>query len=223
VRPALPDPPTRWIARARGMQPPKHHFHRDPPPWFRTRFLAEHGVAEREEAAAPALPRSSRVLGETHAYLRYPFFARILGTLRSFALEEGVELRSPLLDDRIVRFAARRPWNERADRGETKVVLRRAMQGLLPAQILAPRERRTGVTSAYFLRQMRGPGRPLVEATLQDSLLASLGMIDVPRLRHAWQHVLEHDNDEIGARIFFTLEAELWLRAHAEGLPGAAS
>jgi hypothetical protein len=70
---------------------------------------------------------------------------------------------------------------------------------------------------------MRGPGRPLVEAMLQDPLLASLGMIDVPRLRHAWAHVLEHDNDEIGARIFFTLEAELWLRAHAEGLPGGTA
>ena len=123
----------------------------------------------------------------------------------------------------MVRFAARRPWNERADGRETKVVLRRAMQGLLPAHVLAPRAHRTGVTSAYFLRQMRGPGRPLVEAMLQDPLLASIGMIDAPRLRRAWAHVLEHDDDETGARIFFTLQAELWLRAHASLLPKATA
>lgn len=170
---------------------------------------------ERESASTPILPRSSRVLGETHAYLRFPFFARILATLRAFAVEEGVELRSPLLDDRVVRFAAQRPWSERVDRAETKIVLRRAMQGLVPAHVLAPRPHRTGVTSAYFLRQMRGPGRPLIEDLLRDPLLASLGMIDAPRLRRAWAHVLQHDDGETGSRVFFTMQTELWLRAHA--------
>lgn len=223
VRPALPTRMNGLIARARGMTPPRHHFHREPPMWFVPRFLRDQGVLVRDAAAAPTLPSSSRVLGETHAYLRYPFFPRIFGTLRTFALEEGVELRSPLMDDRVVRFAAQRPWNERADGRETKVVLRRAMAGLLPPHVLAPRPHRTGVTSAYFLRQLRGPGRPVVEALLRDPLLASIGMIDAPRLRHAWAHVLEHDDDETGARLFFTLQAELWTRAHADLLPTAAS
>jgi asparagine synthase (glutamine-hydrolysing) len=219
VHPALPVPIRRLIARVRGMEPPRHHFHRLPPEWIVARFLTEHNVLDREAAAAPVLPRSSRVLGETHAYLRFPFFARIVSTLRTFALEEGVELRSPLLDDRVVGFAARRPWNERAEGRETKIVLRRAMRGLVPDHVLAPRPHRTGITSAYFLRQMRGPGRALVEATLQDPLLASLGVIHLPRLRAAWAHVLEHDDDELGARVYFTLQAELWLRARASLLP----
>jgi asparagine synthase (glutamine-hydrolysing) len=222
VHPAIPVPLERLLARARKMPPRRHHFERQPPIWFVPRFLSAHGVLERERAAAPKLPRSSRVLGETHAYLRIPYFPRIANTLHAFALEEGVELRSPLLDTRVVQFATRRPWSERADRAETKILLRRAMTGLLPASVLAPRKRRTGITSAYFLRQMRGPGRPLVESLLQDPLLASIGMIDVPRLRRAWEHVLQHDNDEIAARIFFTLQAELWLRAHA-GPSGSAT
>ena len=223
VRPALPDGITHFIARARGMEPPRHHLHREPSYWTRWRFLESEGVLEREAAARPSLPRSSHVLGETHAYLRFPFYPRIFGTLCTFAEEEGVEMRSPLIDERVVRFAARRPWSERIDRHETKIVLRRAMHGLLPAQVLAPRPHRTGITSAYFLRQLRGPGRPLVEGMLKDPLLASLGMIDAPRFRHAWTQVLEHDNDELAARIFFTLQAELWMRGHMDvSSPGAA-
>ena len=221
VRPALPSAVTSLVARARGMSPPHHHLYREPPFWFTARFLRTHDLVGRDEAAMPTLPRGSRVLAETHAFLRFPFFARIVSTLRQFALEEGVELRSPLLDDRVVRFAARRPWSERADGRETKLLLRRAMAGLLPDHVLAPRTHRTGITSAYFLRQLRGPSRPFIESVLQDPLLASVGMIDAPRLRHAWTHVMEQDDDEIGARLYFTVQAELWLRARAADLPAS--
>jgi asparagine synthetase B (glutamine-hydrolysing) len=196
------------------MTPPAHHFERQVPFWFVPRFMAQHGVLEREREAMPALPRDSRVLNETHAYLRFPFFGRISALLHGFARDEGVELRSPLLDSRVVAFAAERPWSERIDGRETKILLRRAMRGLLPESLLAPRERRTGVTSAYFLRQLRGPGRAVVEGALKDPRLADLGMIDVGRLRRAWEHVLANDDDETGVRIFFTIQAELWLRSH---------
>ena len=96
------------------------------------------------------------------------------------------------------------------------------MTGLLPDHVLAPRAHRTGITSAYFLRQLRGPARPFIESVLQDPLLASVGMIDAPRLRHAWKHVMEHDDDEIGARLYFTVQAELWLRSRAAGLPAVS-
>lgn len=215
VRPALPPAAGRAVARARGMTPPGNHFDRHEPGWFRHAFLREHGVLERDAAAAPALPRG--VLGELHAYLLYPFFPRVFGLMQGLALDEGLESRSPLLDERVVRFAAARPWSDRVDRRETKIILRRAMRGLLPGEVLAPRPSRTGITTAYFFRQLRGPARPVIDALLQDPLLASLGMIDPARLRHAWAHVQRHDDGETAARIWFTVQAELWVRAHAGG------
>ncbi|MCL4213198.1 MAG: hypothetical protein KJZ74_04730 [Gemmatimonadales bacterium] len=216
VRPALPPAVQRGIAAVRRRHPPRDHLHREAPFWFCRSFLDAHGVMEREASARPPLPRASRVLHETHAYLRFPYFSRILSQLHGFAQEEGVALRSPLLDARVVTWALRRPWSERADRAESKVALRAAMDGLLPPQVLAPRTHRTGITSAYFLRQLRGPGRVLVEGLLDDSHLASMGMIDLRLMRRAWDHVLRHDDDETGARLFFTLQAELWLRAQAD-------
>ncbi len=219
VHPGLPPVLQAWLARMRGRGAPRGPLHRDPPFWMVGRFLTAHGVLAREAAAAPQLPQGDRVLAETHAYLRFPFFARVVAHLRRFAREEGVELRSPLLDDRVMRFAAARPWSERADRYETKILLRRAMAGLVPPAVLAPRTHRTGITSAYFLRQMRGAGRPLVEAMLADPLLARIGMVDQARLQHAWAHLQRHDDDELAGRLFFTLQADRWLRAHGGAAP----
>ncbi len=214
VRPVLPAKVARAIAAVRRAPVAPHYLERQAPFWFAPRFLEQQGVLERERTLAPPLPRHSTVLAETHAYLRYAFYPRIFGLLHNFALDEGVELRSPLLDERVVRFAVRRPWSERADGGETKLLLRHAMRGLLPDAVLAPRPHRTGTTGAYFLRQLRGPGRAVVEHVLGDLRLAALGMIDATRLRRAWEHVLTHDDDEMAGRVFFTLQAELWMRGH---------
>lgn len=219
VRPALPDALNHGLARLRGAPAAPDYLTRRPPLWFRAKFLAQHDVMARELAARPVAPRGDRVLVETHAFLRFAFFTRVVALLRGYALEEGVALRSPLLDDRVVRFAAQRPWSERADRKETKILLRKAMEGLIPPQVIAPRTHRTGITSAYFLRQLRGPARPVLESLLKEPVLASIGMIDPVRLRRAWEHVLTHDDDETGARVFFTLQTELWLRSRTDLLP----
>jgi asparagine synthase (glutamine-hydrolysing) len=214
VKPALPDGALRVLAAIRRTGPPSHYLVRTPSPWFRTAFLREHAVLEREQRDTPALPRSSRALAETHAYLLYPAFPRLMSRLFSFALGEGVELRSPLLDSRVVNFAVRRPWYERADGAETKILLRRSMRGLLPDRLLAPRPHRTGITSGYFNRCLQGAGRPVVERAMQDSLLASMGMIEPTALARAWEYYLRSGDDEVGVRVYFTIQTELWLREH---------
>lgn len=213
VRPALPPAINHLVARTRGMQPAPHYLDRKPPFWFQRRFLDEHGVLELEAGSRPRFNAATHVMAETHAFLLFPYFPRIMRLLAGFAVEEGVELRAPLMDERIVRFAIPRPWHERAHGRETKLALRGAMRGVLPDAVLAPRPHRTGVTSAYFVRQVTGPGRPYFEAMLDDSRLASIGMIDPARLRRAWDRMLANPNDALGALLHSTLQAELWLRS----------
>jgi asparagine synthase (glutamine-hydrolysing) len=214
VRPALPNGAVRVIAALRRAGPPHHYLERQPSVWFKSAFLREHSVLERELRDTPPLPRSSGVLAETHAYLLYPAFPRLMGRLFAFALNEGAELRSPLLDGRVVNFAAARPWYERADGAETKILLRRSMRGLLPDRLLAPRPHRTGITSGYFNRCLQGAGRPVVESVLQNSILASMGMIEPKTLARAWEYYLGSGDDEVGVRVYFTVQTELWLREH---------
>jgi len=215
IRPALPERMQRAFARARGTEH-RHYLERRAPIWFTPAFLREHRVFPREFAARPPLPRGNLVRAESEVFLRFPFYPRVFAQLYGFALDEGVEMRSPLLDERVVRFAMRRPWSDRADGGETKRLLRRAMRDVLPAAVLAPRPHRTGTTSAYFMRGMRAEGWPLAERMLAESRLAQMGMIDTAPLRRAWDHILKYDDEQLAGRVFFTLQAELWIRGQTD-------
>lgn len=208
--------PRWWRARraaADGRVFTEDYLERLPPRWFHHVALREHRVLERERGARPPHRVRSAVLAEAHAYLEFGFFPRIFALLGGFAADAGLELRSPLLDQRVVRFALQRPWSDRVDRGETKRLLRRAMQGRLPAHVLAPRPQRTGTTIGYFLRTLRADAWPVAQAQLRSMRLADLGLVDPVEYERAWQHLLQHDDGELAARLFFSFATELWLRA----------
>jgi asparagine synthase (glutamine-hydrolysing) len=132
----------------------------------------------------------------------------------TFALEEGVEVRSPLFDDRIIRFAARRPRAERTDGTETKRLLRAAMRGLLPEHVLASRAHRTGTTGYYFARSLRAALPALLEGPGREPLLGELGVVDPGMLRRCADEYLRGSQSHLGLPLFLTLQTELWLRAH---------
>lgn len=113
-----------------------------------------------------------------------------------------------------MRFALRRPWSDRVDGGETKNLLRRAMRGRLPESVLAPRPHRTGTTTGYFLRRLRDDAWPVARTQFSTLRLGELGIVDPHELERAWQHLLEHEDGELAARLFFTFSTELWLRSH---------
>lgn len=190
------------------------YLERLPPRWFKHSFLREHQVLERERAARPPRRSESFVLNEGHAYIEFAFFPRIFALLSGFARDAGLELRSPLLDQRLLRFALARPWSDRVDGLETKNSLRRAMRGRLPDAVLAPRSQRTGTTNAYFVRKLRSEAWPVARTQFSSLRLGDLGIVDPQILERAWQHLLEHDDAELAARLFFAFSTELWLRTH---------
>lgn len=214
IRPNLPTGLATAVARMRGLPPPRHYLDRLPAPWFRRSFLRGHGVMERERATRPVPTARDHVLAEGQMYFSLQFYPRIFAQLARFARDEGVALRSPLMDTRIIRFALGRPWSDRVRGAETKRSLRLAMRGRLPDSVLAPRAHRTGTTNAYFLRELRRAAWPIAESLLSSMRLVEIGMVEPTRYRRAWDHVLQHADDEIAARLFFTLQAELWLRTH---------
>lgn len=215
VLPNLPRGLVNAAAALRGAPPPPDYLERMPPRWFRRDFLARERILERERDAVPRRTARQHVAAEAQAYLMFAFYPRIFALLQDFARAEGVELRSPLLDARVVDFALRRPWSDRADGNETKRLLRAAMRGRLPDDVLAPRAQRTGTTNAYFLRELRRAGWPVAQELLPTMRLAALGIIEPSHYERAWQHVLQHDDDELATRVFFTLQAELWLQTHS--------
>jgi len=199
----------RWQGRAGGPA----HLDRPLPPWLRGDFVTRHDLARRS-AAPPRRPGQAFAGYELDWYLTHPSFPALAALVAEVGARTGVEVRSPLLDRRVVEFAARRPVSDRACRGETKRLLRRAMRGLVPPAVLAPRPVRTGITSGLFERNLRQHGPEHLRAMMQDSRLASAGIVEPSTFARHWEAFLGGEPTPWGAALFATLETERWLRAH---------
>lgn len=221
VRPALPDALWRAAARLAGRELPSH-VERPIPPWIDRDFARAHELAN----ATPVLPAprfAAPSARETHWYLANPYFPFVFGEVTAIALDEGVELRSPLYDRRIVEFAVRRPREERSSGTETKLLLRAAMRDLLPESVLAPRDTRTGVTAGYFRRVMSTAFPPIAAEVFAAPLLRELGIVDVERLHAAVERYGRTGDQNLGVLLTFTLQAELWARARRAGAASHAN
>lgn len=223
VEPLLP-PAVSGFARAMfGWSPRGHYLERPLPAWIRSDFEARHGLAERDRSFLPSGRARSLADAENRCYLTAPMFAAGASYMSSALLEEGIEARSPLLDRRIVEFALRRPVEERASGAETKVLLRRAAAGLLPEAVLAPRARRTGVTSGYSSREMRRHYPTLFGDVFKSRLLlAELGIVEPEVLRRSVDDYLTRGGDFVRVALFHALKTEMWLRAHLGDVRGSA-
>ncbi|MBA3521219.1 MAG: hypothetical protein H0T90_01770 [Gemmatimonadales bacterium] len=214
--PLLPSGVRRSAAVVRGGRPLRGHLERPVPNWLRADFVGPSLLLERERLATPARTGWGAASYETSWYLNHPYFPRAFASVAGFGLEQGVEVRSPLYDSRIVAFAVTRPRVERAEGRETKRLLRRAMAGLLPAEVLAPRARRTGVTSGYLMGSLQETFAPYVTAVFDGPLrLAEMGIVDDAALRRRWSEYLRRGGEDLAVNLLLTLHTELWLQGRA--------
>jgi len=217
VQPLLPPLVLGAVAKARGGRALRGHMDRVVPDWIRADFAERHGLAELAKSPVRRRRGENASASETQWHLRTPWVPAILGCTSSMAVEAGVEIRSPLYDQRVIEFAATRPREERSRDGETKRLLRRSMRGLLPDHVLAPRTHRTGMTTGYFDRSMRSGLAPLLlEAFEGSSALVDSGVVDVNRFWGAAHRYFRSMDRSLGVELLLTLHAELWLRSHGQ-------
>jgi hypothetical protein len=219
LQPLLPPPALRVATTLRGGRVLRSYLQRQVPAWINPDFAREHGLHERARAALTRLPGESFSALESRYYLTHPYFPRVYACVSGLARDEGVEVRSPLLDPRVIAFAAERPREERASRAETKRVLRAAMRGIVPDEVLAPRRGRTGTTSRLLARALREHGDVLIAQATERSRLAELGVVEPTVLKRAWREWQSTHDGNLAVAIFLTVQAEFWVRSREEPLP----
>lgn len=223
LKPALPDFALELLAYLRG-RPVRKPLQRAVPAWFSRDFVRRHRLVERELESWPVARGGTRSAQETEFFLTSTFFHRAFASLAAIALSEGVELRSPLLDRRVVEFAAARPRADRAAGAETKLLLRRAAQGLLPDAVLSPRKYRTGMTIGFSDRAMRAPRTAeLFREAFTGSVLQEFGVLEDRVMLETYERYLRTGRTDSRAALFTTLQTELWLRARVRPRPRAAT
>jgi asparagine synthase (glutamine-hydrolysing) len=144
------------------------------------------GLADRLRALDPARrppPRTERE--DHHRTLGMGLLPLVLEIADRAAGARGLEPRYPFFDRRLVELCLALPGDQKLDHGWTRVVLRRAMEGVLPRSV----QWRIGKTdlSPNFLRGMLdGAARPAIERLLRDG--AQVGpYVDLKALRTAYQ------------------------------------
>ena len=127
------------------------------------------------------------------------------------SMAHGLELRSPFLDREVVEFGAQLPDRLRMRRGRGKLVLRAAMEDLLPGSVISRKKMGFGVPLALWFRgdaasevrrRLTRADSPLFEHVRKEPIAELLS-------RH------EQGREDAGARIFSLLTLESWLRQRA--------
>jgi asparagine synthase (glutamine-hydrolysing) len=193
------------------------------PEWVPPEVVERTGIREFEQSQLPA-PGWGVVNREARWMLTAPFVGSAMSRIAERALTAGVELRSPLLDTRLIALALTRPHHERVRRGDSKWLLRAAMRDLLPPVVLASRPQRTGTTvgySRYWMRE-RMPAA-LKRMCAQPLELEALGLVDGAALRRARERYESGwVDDHTRLHLYHTMEVELWLRARRSPESAAA-
>ena len=211
IKPTLPPFALRAAALLRGGRRVHGYLEQWTPVWMDRRWVGP--LAERQTLHTPRRRGESYSAYQMRFGLTCAFFPRVSSRLAALGLEEGVEARSPLLDQRLIRFAAQRPQWERRSGRETKLLLRRAMRGLLPDEVLASRPFKTGVIVNAVVTAMRERYPDLMRYLIDSPVLGELGLIQPGALQRAYRGYLSHRDPDVALALFSTAQVELWLRA----------
>ena len=139
-------------------------------------------------------------------------------------MANSLEARSPLLDHKLVEFAARLPTDRKIDGKTTKVLLRAIAKRLMPAAHVDRPKMGFGVPIGDWLRGPLGDRFEEIvlapDAALRDHLDQSAARVLLAAHR---SHQAEHE-DQLWSLLMFELWARRWLSVgSAEHAPGVGS
>jgi asparagine synthase (glutamine-hydrolysing) len=145
-------------------------------------FLALRGDYRAEqpfEALIGKAPARSGLDGAQYADLKFWLPGDILTKVDRASMAVSLEAREPLLDYRLIEFAAALPEAMRIRRGQGKWLMKRTMERYLPRDILyRPKQGFVTPISQWF----RGPLAGEARAIAQSTALARTGWFDARRL-----------------------------------------
>jgi len=120
----------------------------------------------------------------------------------------SIEARTPFLDVRLAEYISQLPANARMREGWSKYVLRRAMEGVLPAEVVWRRDKKGFVTpEGRWLHQML----PTLQELFHNSPCLS-SWLRLRELQGALEDEQTFENVTTAATLWRIVAAELWLR-----------
>jgi len=196
---------------------------------FEERYLSYVGVYGAEQAGKLTGGKTPRLDGALHEAFRESGgdpLSRMLAVDMATQLPDdllmltdkmsmatSLECRVPFLDHDLVELAARMPSDQKIRGRELKHVMKRALHGLLPDEILYRQKRGFGAPMGAWFKQELAP---VLQAVLSKEAVKSRGLF-------AWGEVEEtmrlHESNRADNtdHILSLLNLELWCRMYLDG------
>lgn len=188
------------------------------PRWIAPGFLERTGARDQLRRGVPAREfpsRSQQALYEGLCFSWNTTFA--LGVMDGLASAFSAEFRYPFFDRRLVEFLMAIPEEQRWWKDRPKAILRRALDGILPA-VVRDRNGKAEFTPV-FDREMGGRQASKVEALLHEPVLERLGVVDGKRLRRFFSEYRHGRRNYYTSGVLSTIVGlELWCRALVDGV-----
>ncbi len=192
-------------------------------PWLREVIRPEEYVAQRYRESldeVPHLPGESpreRRMREI-SYLNLTWFmVTLLNRKDRMSMATGLEVRVPFADHRLVEYLWNVPWEMKACDGREKGLLRRALRGVLPDEVLY--RRKSPYPKSHQPEYAEAVRRRLLEI-LDDPASPLVPLIDEKKVRAMALSGAGFDEPWFGQLMtgpqFFAylIEIDLWLRAY---------
>jgi asparagine synthase (glutamine-hydrolysing) len=136
----------------------------------------------------------------------------ILTKVDKMSMAVSLEARVPLLDHKLLEFAARVPASLKLRGGTSKYLLRRALERRVPRALFnGPKH---GFT-APIARWLRGPLKPMARELLFDGQLADRGIFRESGVTQVWNEHQQGQRDH-RHRLWSLVMLELWFRGFAD-------
>lgn len=174
----------------------------------------EINMADRYRAWRQTISQTAATEREAHfRMLSHPMQALALELHDGFAAAFQVEKRYPFWDKRLVEFCLSLPSQQKLNQGWTRVVMRRAMEGILPPVIQWRNDKTNFVPSlAYGIRTFE---RDALDEVIVRNPGPIQEYVNVNELRHARNRFIDGCAENRSADLFAiwkTVSLALWLQ-----------
>lgn len=147
------------------------------------------------------------------------FLPTLLRNYDRYSMMNGVEIRMPFLDYRLVEFAFSIPYSSKVNGGFSKVIIRDALKDILPKNI-AFRKKKIGF-NAPMHHWMRSEMKNWIRDTINSNDFLTSGLIDSLKIKRELEQLLSKKEISYleGERSFAALMPFIWeksLKLHHE-------
>ncbi|MES2025544.1 MAG: asparagine synthase (glutamine-hydrolyzing) [Pseudomonadota bacterium] len=177
------------------------------------KMLGKDQSIKSQDSGHRSWPSLDRLTQQLYVSTHETILPTLLRNYDRYSMANGVEIRMPFMDHRIVSFAFALPWTSKVRNGFSKAIVRDAVAPFMPKEI-AYRKTKIGFNSP-ILDWMKGPLKNFMLDTIANQSFKNCQLIDHVKVTKHIQYAINNPKAKFsdGELAWTMLTPYLWERA----------